>query len=272
LAAEAARERHGEVLSEADLEVHITALPPGLPRPTDVLSGGTIQSMVAVMGGESERPLADPASLVEDPALAEEIRHRSPLSVWPRRGEGGAVLAPMAPAAFINPPVIQRTAALLADEQGERRRPPRYREGTAMAGSPATLPLRAAAAGVLSGTQALLGAAAAAPPAARRRVSGTLGRVLPSSGFGPPEDRLEAWRWEMRLRAGTPAGRELRVNVEGEGHPGYLATSRMLGEAGLLLAEDGATPERAGCLTPATALGTKSIERFDRARLRFRLR
>ncbi len=43
----------------------------------------------------------------------------------------------------------------------------------------------------------------------------------------------------------------------------------MLGEAGLLLAEPGATPERAGCLTPATALGTGSIDRFERARLRF---
>lgn len=37
----------------------------------------------------------------------------------------------------------------------------------------------------------------------------------------------------------------------------------------MLLAEDGATPERAGCLTPAAALGTACIERFERARLRF---
>jgi short subunit dehydrogenase-like uncharacterized protein len=61
------------------------------------------------------------------------------------------------------------------------------------------------------------------------------------------------------------------VHTEGdaEGHPGYLATARMLGEAGLLLAEPGATPERAGCLTPATALGTGSIERFEHARMRF---
>jgi short subunit dehydrogenase-like uncharacterized protein len=43
----------------------------------------------------------------------------------------------------------------------------------------------------------------------------------------------------------------------------------MLGEAGILLAEDGATPEGAGCLTPATALGTESAPRFERARVRF---
>ena len=43
----------------------------------------------------------------------------------------------------------------------------------------------------------------------------------------------------------------------------------MLGEAGLLLAEPGATPERAGCLTPATALGTACVDRLERARMRF---
>jgi hypothetical protein len=43
----------------------------------------------------------------------------------------------------------------------------------------------------------------------------------------------------------------------------------MLGEAGLLLAEEGATPDRAGCVTPAIALGTGSLDRFERARVRF---
>ena len=37
----------------------------------------------------------------------------------------------------------------------------------------------------------------------------------------------------------------------------------------MLLAEEGATPQRAGCLTPASALGTAQIDRFERARLRF---
>jgi short subunit dehydrogenase-like uncharacterized protein len=76
----------------------------------------------------------------------------------------------------------------------------------------------------------------------------------------------------MSLTARTAAGSEVRVEVDADGHPGYLATARMLGEAGLLLAEPGATPERAGSLTPATALGTANVERFDRARLRFSIR
>ena len=43
----------------------------------------------------------------------------------------------------------------------------------------------------------------------------------------------------------------------------------MLGEAGLMLAENGMTPDGAGCLTPALAIGTGSLERFERAGMRF---
>jgi short subunit dehydrogenase-like uncharacterized protein len=261
LAAETAQERWGEGLAEADLEVSVQG-PPGLPRPSDMISGGTFQSLAAAAGGEDASAVTDPAALITDPVVAGEVRRRSPITVAPRRA-GNAVIAPMAPAAFINPAVIQRTAALTGAE------PFRYREGIALRGAPASLPLRYAAAGVLSGTQAAVAAAARARSSVRRRVSATLGRILPSSGFGPAADRLESWKWHMSLVGRTASGNAVRVEVDAEGHPGYLATARMLGEAGLLLAEPGLTPERSGCLTPATALGTDSVERFERARLRF---
>ena len=139
----------------------------------------------------------------------------------------------------------------------------------ALRGPAATLPLRYAGAGVLAGTQAAVAGIAKASPSTRRRVGGMLGKVLPSSGFGPTGDRLENWSWKMAVDARTTGGHEVHAEVDADGHPGYLATARMLGEAGLLLAEPGATPERAGCLTPATALGTGTIARFERARLRF---
>jgi short subunit dehydrogenase-like uncharacterized protein len=268
LAAETARERWGEGLAEADVEVSITG-PPGLPRPSDMISGGTFQSLAAAAGGEDASSVTDPAALITDPALAAEVRRRSPIKVAPRRGARGAVVAPMAPAAFINPAVIQRTAALMAAERGGRAEPFRYREGMALGGRPASLPLRYAAAGVLSGTQAAVGAAARARPSVRRRVSRTLSKILPGSGFGPSADRLEAWNWRMSIEARTAGGHAVHVDVDADGHPGYLATARMLGEAGLLLAESGATPERVGCLTPATALGPGSAPRFERARVRF---
>ncbi len=177
----------------------------------------------------------------------------------------------MAPAAFINPAVIHRTRELAGARNGGRVEPLHYREGFAMEGAAPTLPLRYAAAGALSGMQAAVMAAARARPSVRRGVGNALGRILPSSGFGPTGDRLESWKWHMSVDARTAAGRDLRVEIDADGHPGYLTTARMLGEVGLLLAEPGATPDRAGCLTPSTALGTGAAERLERAGVRFSL-
>jgi short subunit dehydrogenase-like uncharacterized protein len=80
---------------------------------------------------------------------------------------------------------------------------------------------------------------------------------------------MEAWRWHMRTDATTSSGQVLQVVVEGEGHPGYLSTPRMLGEVGLMLAQDGGTPALAGCLTPALALGSASVERLAHAGVKF---
>jgi short subunit dehydrogenase-like uncharacterized protein len=175
----------------------------------------------------------------------------------------------MAPAAFINPAVIHRTAQLAAEGRDGVADPFCYREGFALEGGPASLPLRYAAAGLLSGTQAAVLSAARARPAVRKRVGRTLSRVLPSSGFGPSGERLERWSWRMSIEGKTAGAHNVRVNIVADGHPGYLATARMMGEAGLLLSEAGATPDRAGCLTPATALGTGCIKRFERAQVRF---
>ncbi len=268
-AAEIARERWGEELAEVDVSVAITGTPPGLPRPSDMISGGTFQSMAEMVGHRDPEALSDPAALIADPRLADAIRARSPIVLTPRRGSRGAVVGPMAPAAFINPAVIQRTAALAAAERGVTLQPFRYREGVALGGSPLTLPFRLGAAGALAGTQAGFRALSRARPAVRDRVAGTLRSALPSAGFGPAADRLEPWRWRFDVDARTTGAHQLTVEVEANGHPGYLATARMLGEAGLMLATDGETPERAGCLTPALAIGTGGLKRFERAQMWF---
>ena len=120
--------------------------------------------MAVITGDEDSRVITDPAALVDDPSAAELVQARSPIESAPRRGDGGAVIAPMAPSAFINPAIIQRTAALRAREAGKPFQPFRYREGVAVRGPAATLPLRYAAAGVLSGMQVGLAAAVKARP------------------------------------------------------------------------------------------------------------
>jgi short subunit dehydrogenase-like uncharacterized protein len=268
LARETARARWKEDLASVDLDVTFTP-PPGMPRPSDGMSGGTLQSMFAVTGSENVQLLTDPAALIVDPLPAAAVRRTSPIALAPRRRADGAVIAPMAPAAFINPAVIQRSAYLTTSLQERAVEPFRYREGLALTGGIATLPLRWGVAGALSASQVGLRGLSRATPKLRRRVGGTLARIVPGSGFGPAADRLEGWRWKIEVRAASTGGHLVEVTVDAHGHPGYLATARMLGELGMLLAEDGATRERAGCLTPAVALGTACSDRFERAGVRF---
>jgi short subunit dehydrogenase-like uncharacterized protein len=225
--------------------------------------------MAEVTGSDNARVATDPAALIDDPERAAAVRRASPIGVLPRRGRRGAVVAPMTPAAFINPAIIHRTAALAAASGGGQPQPFRYREGVALPGRTVSLPFRALAAGALAGTQAGFGALAKAGPGIRRRATAGMRKVFPGSGFGPPTEKLDDSSWGMAVYARTEGGHEFRVSIDADGHAGYLTTARMLGEAGLLLSEDGATPKGAGCITPAIALGTGSVPRFSRAGMRF---
>jgi short subunit dehydrogenase-like uncharacterized protein len=267
LAAETARERWGEELSEADVDI-VTRQPAGRIGPQDLISGGTLQSMAEALAEGDAAQVADPAALITDPELAAAVRRRSPIALTPRTNGRGDVIAPMTPIAFINPAVIHRSVALFAAERGGGE-PLRYREGIAIPGGNVTLPLRYAAAGALAGMQAGFRGLTHAGPAIRQRSAAVMRRVLPSSGFGPSGDKLEEWSWHLTADARTPGGHYVRVDLDADGHPGYLTTAKLLGEVGLLLGEDGATPDRAGCLTPATAIGTASLARLERAGARF---
>jgi short subunit dehydrogenase-like uncharacterized protein len=267
LAAETARERWGEELSEADVDV-VTQQPAGRIGPQDLISGGTLQSMAEALDGEDAAQVADPAALISDPELADAVRRRSPIALAPRVNARGDAVAPMTPVAFINPAVIHRSVALLAAERGGGE-PLRYREGIGIPGGAASLPLRYAAAGVLAAMQAGFRGMTKTGPGVRRRAAAFMRRVLPSSGFGPSGDKLDQWSWQLTADARTTGNHYVRVDLDADGHPGYLTTAKLLGEVGLMLAEEGATPARAGCLTPATALGTQSLGRFERAGARF---
>ena len=262
--AERAKERFGQPPAEVDLEARMK-LPPGLPRPTDGMSGGTSQTMIAALLDDAAAVAVDPAALTADAARAGHIRTLSPIKVRPRRGADGSVIAPMIPVAFINPAVIQRSAELSGDP------PLRYREGTALPGAGAMRAPSLALAGILAGVQALQRSSVHASPAARRRYARMMAAVMPASGFGPRPDRLEGWAWSMTVHARTTGGHTVEGRVSGSGHVGYLATARMIGEAGLLLSEDGATPTVAGCQPPALALGTENLGRFAPAGLTFQI-
>jgi short subunit dehydrogenase-like uncharacterized protein len=268
LASETARDRWGEGLATVDVDVD-APIPAGKTGLSGVVSGGTLQSAAETVADERAGLAVDSAALIPDSEAADRVRRVSPIAVAPRFNSRSDVVGPMVPGAFINPAVIHRTAMLSAAADGRKFEPFRYREGVTMPGAAATLPLRYAAAGASTAFQAGFGALLRAQPAIRQRAAAWLRKMLPSSGFGPTGAALEGWSWGVTVNAETEAGHFVRVGIDADGHPGYLTTARMLGEAGLLLAEAGATPERAGCLTPATALGTGCLARFERAGVRF---
>src|SRR5205085_4095218 len=152
------------------------------------------------------------------------------------------------------------------------RDPPfRYREGPALPSVGARRAPSLALAAMLGGIQAPQRSSVHASPAARRRYARMMGAVMPASGFGPRPDRLEGWKWSMTVHARTTGGDTVEGRVSDSGHVGYLATARMIGETGLLLSEDGATPSSAGCLPPSLALGTANLNRFAPAGLMFEI-
>jgi short subunit dehydrogenase-like uncharacterized protein len=267
LAAETARERWSEELALADLDAELP-IPGGRVRPSDIISGGTLQSLAEILTVDNAADAADAAALILEEEQARRVRAASPIAISPRFNAQGDVVTPMTPSPFINPAVIHRTAALIAAEEGRVFNPFRYREGVAIPGGTATIPLRYLAGAGLGGTQAAIRGLLRARPSVRRQVSGAMRRYLPSSGFGPTGERMADWSWRMAVNAKTVGGHHVRVDLDGDGQPGYLATAKMLGEAGMLLAENGATPERSGFLTPAAALGAGQLDRFRHAGVR----
>lgn len=269
-AAAAAARRVGSRLVEAEALLSVQ-LPPGLPRPSDGVSGGTFRSLLGVLGSADAAATVDPACLLPPGADRDAVRSASPIGTLPRL-RGASVVVPMAPSPFLNPAVVHRSA-VLGRQHGVGHAPDfRYREGVALGDGLLSLPLQlAVAAPVAMAATGFKALATLVPRPVRRGAAELLGQFGPASGDGPGDDRVEGWRWRLDVRGTDGDGADHRVVVDADGHPGYLATARMVAEAALLLADpDAAIPDRAGHLTPALALGTDELARFDLARVRFR--
>ena len=223
------------------------------------ISGGTVASMRAQMDAMRHDPAArrlaaDPHALSPDPA-AEPAPVQPPDAGPPGRLRDGTWTAPFIMAGY-NTRIVRRSNALTDWSYG---RGLRYGElmgcGRGVRGA-------VAAGGVTAGlVGALAGISAAMTTAPTRAL---LDRVLPAPGSGPSAATRAAGWFRSELHAVASGGRRFRAVVAGAGDPGYAATAVMLGESALCLAED-ATGDRAGSLTPATAMGTALVERLRKA-------
>ena len=219
-------------------------------------SGGTIASGLHMAERMSDpqvrRVLDDPYSL--NPEGAPGVAGQEDWLRPRRDAETGRWLAPFFMAA-VNTRVVRRSNALLGYAYGREFR---YDEavdvGRGLAGM-----ARAAA---TSAGMALSGAVAFAP------VRKLAQRFLPAPGEGPSREERESGSFDIELLGVGTAGERVRARVGATQDPGYGATSWMLGESALCLAED-ALPERGGLLTPASCMGMKLVERLRAAGMTF---
>ncbi len=224
-------------------------------------SGGTIDSLrnqIDVISKDStaRAVVGDPFSLSPDRALDPPRSRKSPHndSVLPTRDsvtgiwQGPFVMAPF------NTRIVRRSNALADYAYGDHFN---YREVVGFGTSPLGPAL---ATGMAAGMAGLVAGMGFGPTRA------VLDRVLPDPGEGPnPEARANGY-FSLDIYAGTDSGTVLCTHVAAKGDPGYAATSVMIGESALSLAlDDGALPDRAGVLTPATAMGTALTDRLRAA-------
>ncbi|MDK3256876.1 saccharopine dehydrogenase family protein [Blastococcus capsensis] len=220
-------------------------------------SGGTIDSMRAQLEAVQRDPslrrrLTDPYALSPDRDAEPDTRQPRD-AVPPARTPDGRWTAPFVMAGF-NTRIVRRSNALQDWAYG---RSLRYGEVMGTGRGPVGAATAAAVTAGLAGTLAAMGFA---PTRA------LLDRVLPAPGTGPGEAAREKGWFRMVVDAETEDGRRYRATAGGTGDPGYAATAVMLGEAALALALDGdRLPDRAGSLTPATALGEVLVERLRAA-------
>jgi len=222
-------------------------------------SGGTVASMLVVV-----------EDAARDPALRRALRDKYLLyptgeAPGPRvRDQVGAAFDPRFEAwtapfvmSLINERVVRRSNALLAFPWG---RDFDYDESMLCRNRAQALSVSLAmGAGMLT---------VATGPG--RRIAQ---RFLPAPGEGPDREAREKGFFELFFHAEHPEdrARDLRARVYGDRDPGYGATSRMLGEAALCLAEDELAVE-GGLWTPASALAPSLLPRLERhAGLSFRL-
>lgn len=163
--------------------------------------------------------------------------------------------------AGINTRIVRRSNALLGFAYGNGFR---YDEAVDTGRGPAGL-LRAV--GLTAG---VAGIAVAAAASALPGGGGLVTRFAPAPGEGPTREQRERGSFRVEIHAAAASGERLTGVVGAQRDPGYGATSIMLAESALSLAED-PLPERGGVLTTASCMGMHLVERLRRAGMTFRV-
>ncbi|OBB18230.1 enoyl-ACP reductase [Mycobacteriaceae bacterium 1482268.1] len=229
------------------------------------LSGGTAASMVEVLRAAAadaglRRLMEDPYTLTPDRGAEPEFGAQPDLR-W-RKGRdiapelAGYWVGPFV-MAIVNTRIVRRSNALLDYSYGRRLE---YAEQMSVGRSLAAPVVAALAAGGNAATTGL----------ARRYLDkvpeSLIDRILPKPGTGPSERTRERGHYTIETYTTTTTGARYRATMSQKGDPGYKATSVLLGESALALAEDrDRLSDLRGVLTPASAMGDALLARLPAA-------
>lgn len=90
--------------------------------------------------------------------------------------------------------------------------------------------------------------------------------VIPKQGEGPSQASQEQGFYDLRFWGMAASGETIEVKVFGDRDPGYGSTAKILGQAGLCMAQDFAKSDKPGGFwTPASMFGNSLIERLVKA-------
>jgi short subunit dehydrogenase-like uncharacterized protein len=234
-----------------DTSLVVTAMRGGISGGTLASALGQIDDMRA--SASSRRIVTDPYALSPDRTAEPELGDERELSRARYDPGLGQWIGPFVMASF-NTRVVRRSNALQGWAYGRQFR---YREVTGFGAGPAG---SARALAVTTALTALLAGVALRPSRALLRP------VLPKPGQGPGDKARHRGFFRLEVHAGTSAGARYLTKVEARGDPGYAGTAVMFGESALCLSLDqDRLPDRAGVLTPATAMGVILADRLRAA-------
>ncbi len=242
-------------IADVPVSISFERMPEGGVSFKESVSAGTMASVIEMLDDAEAGMVGRPDALL--PTGAGKADTSRPGAM--RFGAGtvdGRVMGPVVPVAFLNPPIIHRTAAILAMESGRAYTPALYREGVDIGGTSGVAGLgRRARAATKSGVQRLAVEMTRLPLSVRRAVAGGIRKFLPEAGTGPSGSYLRDWAWTVQARATCHDGAVGVATIQGTGHPGYTATAAIIVEVALSMTKRDDHAKRSGCVTPALAIG-----------------
>ncbi|MFN3232992.1 MAG: saccharopine dehydrogenase family protein [Alphaproteobacteria bacterium] len=264
-------EAHGHAPNRIDILTENGSPPEGASGMSEMISGGTAETMRVMLEKDKSGISSDPAALnpVDDPAI-ETVRRVSRHDLMPKVDDLEPQTMPMIPSPFLTPAVVNRTFALLRAEGAEIPADILYRERMSTKGLGPEWSRGITSFMAATGNNFLGWVTNSSFDAPKRMMKAMMDWAGPKPGEGPSLELLDSWDWGLKGRARDKDGNEVTMTLKGAGHPGYRTTANMIAEAGLILSDpDADVPDRAGILTPASALGVKELKRFARAGMEY---